>query len=595
MKRFRFALSAVTLVAAAMAVVSCSKPSQGAVAGIDQSKWLYNSDDDVYYQLGILYAGNPADESLENLAVFVPAAFMDAKANADGTFTCTVRKNQPTGDYGFTAETAPVLFPMNTFGYSSQAPLTEYASYSDYTSQGMVYVHAGCRGREAGAPAGAVDLKAAIRYIRSQEKVIPGNMGRVFSFGMSGGGGMSLILGTSGDSALYEPYLDAIGAVKGYSDAVLASQAWCPITTLDAADAAYEWMMGNTRADLSQADEEISGALTKAFSDYINTLNLKDSGGNELFLEQSDDGRYQAGTYYDFIKATIETSLNNFLSDTTFPFDSGAQDSDHGGQGGMGNVRPIHQAGGAGRPNGARDNMGNAPLGNAGNAPRDKAPMGAVAVDNVSRTENGGGVTLSGVYETAKDYINALNANSTWVMYDELQNKATITSVADFTNALKRSSKSLGAFDQYDRNQAENTLFGTGNGKPAHFDRILADILAEKDSEYARDYEADLALVDALGNSQEHRINMYSPLYYLLPSSQGNGTSKVAKYFRINSGLWQGDTALSTEANIALALMSAGSTVNFETVWGKAHTWAERTGESSANFIQWVAECIAAE
>ncbi|MBQ7159651.1 MAG: hypothetical protein IJS09_09560, partial [Treponema sp.] len=70
---------------------------------------------------------------------------------------------------------------------------------------------------------------------------------------------------------------------------------------------------------------------------------------------------------------------------------------------------------------------------------------------------------------------------------------------------------------------------------------------------------------------------------------------KVAKYFRINSGLWQGDTALSTEANIALALLDAGATVNFETVWEKGHTWAERKGESSANFIQWVHDCIVSQ
>ena len=47
--------------------------------------------------------------------------------------------------------------------------------------------------------------------MRSQQGTIPGNMERVISLGMSGGGGMSLILGTSGDSPLYEPYLEAIG------------------------------------------------------------------------------------------------------------------------------------------------------------------------------------------------------------------------------------------------------------------------------------------------------------------------------------------------------------------------------------------------
>jgi hypothetical protein len=29
---------------------------------------------------------------------------------------------------------------------------------------------------------------------------------------------------------------------------------------------------------------------------------------------------YQAGSYYDYILSVAETSLNNFLSDTTFPY-----------------------------------------------------------------------------------------------------------------------------------------------------------------------------------------------------------------------------------------------------------------------------------
>ncbi len=37
------------------------------------------------------------------------------------------------------------------------------------------------------------------------------------------------------------------------------------------------------------------------------------------------------------------------------------------------------------------------------------------------------------------------------------------------------------------------------------------------------------------------------------------------------------------------------SGVNFQTVWGKGHTWAERKCESSANFIQWVHDCIVSE
>lgn len=98
-------------------------------------------------------------------------------------------------------------------------------------------------------------------------------------------------------------------------------------------------------------------------------------------------------------------------------------------------------------------------------------------MDGVDRNLSTGGVTLSGTYETAQDYIDALNADGTWVNYDSATNTATITSIADFTNACKRASKGIGAFDALDESQAENTLFGYGDGTTSHFDATLADLL----------------------------------------------------------------------------------------------------------------------
>ena len=57
-------------------------------------------------------------------------------------------------------------------------------------------------------------------------------------------------------------------------------------------------------------------------------------------------------------------------------------------------------------------------------------------------------------------YIDALNANGEWVAWDESTNTVIITSVAAFVKALKNASKSIAAFDQLDRGQGENTLFG---------------------------------------------------------------------------------------------------------------------------------------
>ena len=59
------------------------------------------------------------------------------------------------------------------------------------------------------------------------------------------------------------------------------------------------------------------------------------------------------------------------------------------------------------------------------------------SIDNISRTTTSTtGVTISGTYATAQDYIDALNANGTWVTYDAASNTAAITSVADFCTAM---------------------------------------------------------------------------------------------------------------------------------------------------------------
>ena len=606
---------------------------QSTLAKIDDTKWCYDETDGVYYQLGIAYCATPADADYEQLAIIVPGAYMQATANGDGTFTCSIDASAEVG--GYTASTAPIVMPVNTPGYAAQAPMTEYTSVAEYTDAGFIYVHAGCRGRDAGAPAGVTDLKAAIRYLRYTAGNLAGDTERIFSFGMSGGGAQSALLGVTGDSSLYDDYLAAIGAVEGISDAVLGSQAWCPVTSLDSADEAYEWMMGNTRTDLSDQEQTISDELTTAYAAYINQLGLTDENGVPLTLEASADGRYQAGSYYDYMKEIIEESLNDFLADTSFPYDADAASS-HGGRGGMGTGGMGHRDGtGQGCPEGgsAEDNAGGqgkmAPQddtvgaadgktssggsaeGNAngqgqmasgnGMAPGgDEAEAGSIgaqtdftAIDQIQRKENSSGVKISGTFETVQDYIDALNADGTWVNYDAATGTATITSIADFAAAVKVASKGIAAFDQLDASQGENTLFGYGDGTVAHFDATLADILETIGADDAADYSDDMTRVDALGHSVADRVKMYSPLYYLLASSEGYQSTNVAKYFRINSGLWQGDTAVNTEANLALALKNYGASVDYSFVWGEGHTMAERSGDATSNFIDWVNRCLA--
>lgn len=566
-----------------------------APAKIDMTKWQYEAADDVYWQVGLSYAANPADSGYETMGVFVPGAYFTATDNGDGTWTCAVNAEGTVGAY--TAETAPLVIPVNTPGYSAMSAPTGYdsaigyGSVSDYTGEGIIVIVAGARSRDAGAPAGVTDFKAAIRYTRYNSDRLPGDMDSVFSFGMSGGGAQSALLGATGDSDLYTPYLQAIGAVMDQSDAVKGSMCWCPITNLDIADEAYEWNMGNTRSGLTDEEQAYSDGMALAFAAYINDLGLTDAAGNALTLTESADGIWQSGSYYDYVKRVVETSLEHFLSDNEFPYTASSSGGFGGGRGGFG--------GGMGGPGGQRPDFadGEKPDFADGELPEGFGPgmegTSFEAMDGIARTESeSSALSLSGTYETKQDYIDALNANGEWVSWDEATNTVTITSVAAFTQALKNASKGIAAFDQLDAGQGENTLFGYGDGSGAHFDAILAELVSGSD--YAQAFADDLAKTDALGNTVDVRVNMYNPMYYLSPACAGYGTSEPATFWRIRTGINQGDTALCTEIDLALAAAaySDDTQVDFESVWGQGHTMAERTGSSTDNFIAWVHECM---
>ena len=602
-------ISVLLTAALAFGIGACALAEEETVpAKLDMSKWQYEAADDVYWQVGLSYAATPADSGYETMGIFVPGAYFNAQDNGDGTYTCTLNETGSVGEY--TATTAPAVIPVNTPGYSAMAAPTDYTSsmgygsISDYTNAGIIVLFAGARGRDAGAPAGVTDFKAAIRYARYNADLLPGDLDSIFSLGMSGGGAQSALLGATGNSSLYNPYLEEIGAVMTESDAVKGSMCWCPITNLDIADEAYEWNMGNTRSNLSEEEQAYSDQMALAFAEYINQLGLTDEEGTPLTLTESETGIWQSGTYYDYIKGAIETSLEHFLSDTEFPYtaaSSGGFGGRMGGRGGMGGNfgggMPDGNFGGFGGPmNGEKPDFGNGemPEGGFGGPDMEQSESPAYEeMDGIARAESAASaLSLSGTYETKRDYIDALNANGEWVVWDEETNEVTITSIADFTKALKNASKGIAAFDQLDAGQGENILFGYGDGNGAHFDAILGELVVG--SEYEEAFRTDLEKQDALGNTVDVRVNMYNPMYYLSPAYEGYQTSEPAVYWRIRTGIEQGDTALCTEIDLALAAAaySEETQVDFETVWGQGHTEAERTGASTENFIAWVSECM---
>jgi hypothetical protein len=283
--------------------------------------WQYDSTNKVYYIVGLNYCSNPTDASYEQMGIYVPAAYMNATPNSDGTtYTCTLNTTATVNDY--TSSTAPIVIPVNTPGYAAQAaPSGSSSAVASYTNAGYIYLWPGCRGKEAGAPAGVTDMKAAIRYFRylqAEQKAVPGNVNRMFSFGMSGGGAQSALLGASGNSTLYDDYLKAIGADMDYKDDICGAQCWCPITNLDEADGAYEWNMGLTRSGLSSADADISKGLAASFATYINSIGFKDPDtGTALTLSSTSNGYYQSGSYYSYIMGIINDAVKRYNSNNS--------------------------------------------------------------------------------------------------------------------------------------------------------------------------------------------------------------------------------------------------------------------------------------
>ena len=472
----------------------------------DSTNWSYDSSNGVYYQIGVIYCTNPATTDYNSLGIYVPANYLTCTAGSSNKYSCSINSSGTVGSY--TATTAPIVFPINTAGYSAQKGPTSY-SYSgldSYLKAGLIYVYAGCRGRNegetynSGAPWGVTDLKASIRYIRYNSDSIPGDKDSIFSFGHSGGGAQSCLLGITGDSSLYTNYLNKIGAAmtdssgNSISDSIKGSQCWCPITNLDTADMAYEWNMGQYVSTGTRADgtftKSLSDDLTNQYISYINNIKLKDESGTTLLLSTSESN---TGTYYDYLKSVIETSLNNFLSDTEFPYTPSSNEQGDGGFGGGGD------SGGSG---GSPPSGGDPPSG-----------------DPPSRR-------LSTTYNSVSEYISSLNSDGNWVTYDSSTNTATINSVGDFVTHCKSPTKDVGAFDSLDKSQAENKLFGIdGTTYTKHFDTIMAKLLTDNastysaltnwDSSYPTDYTNDLSVTDSLSKTIEHRVNMYNPMYYL--------------------------------------------------------------------------------
>ena len=275
---------------------------------------------------GIVYVKNPVDTDYQTMNIYIPEAyFSGGEVN------------------GYTADTAPIFFPNSVGGYMPGKAGTLAPGMGGKTSaslvalaNGMVVAAPGARGRTTKnaegiytgkAPACIVDLKAAVRYLRHNDKKMPGDAEKIISNGTSAGGALSALLASTGNSKDYEPYLKALGAADARDD-IFAASVYCPITNLENANGAYEWSFGKqttyekmdismldyhverklVKGELTEDEKKISSDLSLEFIDYVNSLSLKGKDGTLLML--NPDG---TGTFANFVSGFILESAQNQL------------------------------------------------------------------------------------------------------------------------------------------------------------------------------------------------------------------------------------------------------------------------------------------
>ena len=589
---------------------------------LDPSAWRFDGENNVYYQLGLTYCLDPATETYESLAIFVPGSYFIGEKNGD-TYTCTVNEKAVVGS--FTPATAPILMPINSGSLAAQASPTTYGyeGLAPYLTQGCVYVYAGFRGRSAavdttsgsddliagGSPWPAVDLKAAIRYLRYNASVLPCDASRTFVFGFGAGGGLSAVLGASGDAALFEPYLAEIGAIThdatgaSVSDAIAGSASWCPITSFDVADAAYEWGQGQYASDGTRAKDTWTRALSQdlaaAYGAWVNEMDLRDGDDNQLTLDETETGAFSMGSYASAILDAIDEAATYFVQNTSFPYAYTPQrleDPTFPGDPNLVATRAADVAAQGQASSAPADGTGEGEVGEESDANEVAEGTGSAPLAGVAQVQ-------STVYDSAQSYFASLNADNWWINYSHSSSTVSITSLREFVLHLRPAALAASPFDLPDRSSKSNQLFGIGEESTLHFDAMVADLVgrnAEKyaeldgwDDEYETAWEDDLEKVDALETGMLERVSMMNPLYWLSGHYDGYGQSAVAPHWRVNEGLFDTDTSLCTAPNLVFALRKYDgvSDVSHTPVWGQGHVLAERSGSATANLLSWVADC----
>ena len=246
---------------------------------------------------GISYVDRPVSANEQIMNLYVPEAYYQGQEIN-----------------GFSLQTAPIYIKIMVGGYMPSEPGVPGYNWGSQT-EGNAIFHALCNGYIAAAPgtrgrtsqdrdgtfigkapAAVVDLKAAIRYLRHHRNWIPGDTDRIIVSGTSAGGALAALLGSSGNTDMFDEYLHEMGAAKERDD-IFACCCYCPITNLSHADMAYEWQFGRqdryqkgaVSFPLNPFEKRLSEKLCRAFPSYANSLPFTGSC-QKIFVDEAGGG-----------------------------------------------------------------------------------------------------------------------------------------------------------------------------------------------------------------------------------------------------------------------------------------------------------------
>lgn len=551
--------------------------------------WTFDEENGCWCLEDVLYTDRAATPKFQRLSIFVPKPYM----KANGVIDAEGDRN------GWRAQTVPVIFENNSAGYM-QMPhvwLGGPRCYAkQYLEKGYVYVSCGNRGHESKdaqgklcgkAPMNLIDLKTAIRFLRHNRAWIPGDMEKIISVGWSAGGAMSTLLAVTGNNENYLPYLEENGAFMDESDAVYASQIYCPIIDLEHADLAYEWAFAADKENepspagpagvMTPFEEALSKKLKDAYVDYFNRLKLVNPENGEI-LTILPDGR--SGSGYDYLMKKLNESASVFLSKLE---KQQLQENYSLKDYILGNYTrmvpaPKGRGGEEDKPNPMQGHAGpDVALSNpAARAGAEPPTLG----DLLSRPPKG--VPFEGAEPPMAEA--AGKDKSDWLSWDG--ERAVISDLDSYVLKHRGRMKTCPSFDILKMESAENKVFGSAEQPAMHFSSEIAKAIGELREDFPQEYEKYYGAYAAVQDDDAlaRRVYLINPLNFIGTEEK----SDMAKYCRIRVGASDADTAFSVSMALALKLIEAGIPTDYQFVWDQPHCEADYPGE----VIDWIESIV---